>query len=283
MAATPLALPSKSLSPTFHSNPTSLTPPKTTIHITNDPDQILATVDNVPIKTKDIQKIATALPKEIQELPKDILYPQLVKQLIVDRAIFKTIQQDPIIHDPEVQRAVKIAKEKAEKNTILKIYFIDKLKPFLTPDAIQTYYNAHYLNPPKIKEVHLRQIIVQTPEIAKIVINELQRGKQFSDMVKIYSIDLYNRDSKQGDIGWLSKEELPTDWNNTISSLKNGTYTTTPLHSEVGWSIIEKVGERVRPVPTLDAVKDNIKNQITKENVTRLYEESLKKVHVIEY
>lgn len=284
MAATSFSLSNKySLPSTFSNTTQPIKRPVKSEEITNNPEQILARVNNDIITVQDVEKLASNLPKELRSLPKEMLYPQLTKQLIVDHALMIAIQKDGLDKQQAIQKNINTAIRDLTQQKLTQAYLSEKLKPFLTPQAIQHYYNEHYLNQPPIQEVHLRQIIVQTPEIAQIVFQKLHNGQSFPEVAHIYSIDLQNRERNKGDIGWLTINELNQPIIQAISQLKNNEYTQQPIETAYGWVIFQKIDERNRPIPSLESVEPIIKEQITKETVYNLYEESLKNVHIIEY
>lgn len=284
MAATSFSLSNKDSLPSTFSNTTQpIKPPVKSEEITNNPEQILARVNNDIITVQDVEKLASNLPQELRSLPKEMLYPQLTKQLIVDHALMIAIQKDGLDKQPAIQKNINTAIRDLTQQKLTQAYLSEKLKPFLTPQAIQHYYNEHYLNQPPIQEVHLRQIIVQTPEIAQIVFQKLHNGQSFPEVARIYSIDLQNREKNKGDIGWLTINELNQPIIQAISQLKNNEYTQQPMETAYGWVIFQKIDERNRPISSLESVEPIIKEQITKETVYNLYEESLKNVHIIEY
>lgn len=282
-AATSLPTPPNNAQPTFSNTSQPIEPPAKQEKITNNPEQILARVNNDIITVQDVEKLASNLPQELRSLPKEMLYPQLTKQLIVDHALMIAIQKDGLNKQPAIQQNINAAIKDLTQQKLTQAYLSEKLKPFLTPQAIQQYYNKHYLNRPPIQEVHLRQIIVQTPEIAQIVFQKLRSGQSFTEVARIYSIDLQNREKNKGDIGWLTTNELNQSFIQAISQLKNNEYTQHPIETAYGWVIFQKIDERNRPIPSLESVEPTIKEQITKEAVYNLYEESLKNVHIIEY
>lgn len=282
-AISSLALPKENFSPSFLRTSEPIKAPSSSLKITNNPKQILARVNNEPITVKDVEALASNLPQELKSLPKEMLYPQLIKQLIVDHALMIAIKKDEIEKHSSVQQDIQVAIKNLVQQKLSQAYFIEKLKPFLTEQAIQHYYNQHYLHQSQVKELHLRQIIVQTPEIAQIILQKLKEGQNFTELASIYSIDLQNRTTKQGDIGWFDENTLTPSIVQDISSLHNHEYTKTPIKTDYGWVLFQKIDERYRSTPPLNSVRQSIKEQITKEVITNLYEESLKKVHIIEY
>lgn len=282
-AISALSLPNDNFSSSLLSTSEPIKAPPSSLEITNYPKQILARVNNEPITVEDVEALVSNLPQELKSLPKELLYPQLIKQLIVDRALMVAIQKDGIDKQLSVQQDIQVATKNLVQQKLSQAYFFEKLKPFLTEQAIQHYYNAHYLHQPHVKEVHLRQIIVQTPEIAQIILQKLKDGHTFTDLASIYSIDLQNGKIKQGDIGWFKEDTLTPSIAQTISVLHNDEYTKTPIKTDYGWVLFQKINEHYSSTPPLNSVRQSIKEQITKEAIMKLYEESLKKVHIIEY
>ncbi|MDI2113340.1 peptidylprolyl isomerase [Commensalibacter nepenthis] len=282
MAGTSITIPKENSNPLFFEIQSPVKPPITN-KITNNSAQILARVNNDVITVEDVKKLASNLPKELKTLPKELLYPQLTKQLIVDRALQIAIQKDGIAQQPAIQHQINAAVTEFTQQKLTQAYFFEKLKPLLTPQAIQQYYNEHYLQHSPIKEINLRQIIVQSPEIAEIVLKKLHNGQDFQTAVRIYSIDLQNREQNKGDMGWLNQNALDKSILQAVSQLKNNEYTPQAIPTNYGWVIFQKIAKRNRPTPSLESVKSVIKEQITKEAVTHIYEESLGNVHIIEY
>ncbi|CAI3928366.1 Peptidyl-prolyl isomerase [Commensalibacter communis] len=282
MAGTSIIIPKESGNSTFSEIQPPVKPPVTNV-ITNNSAQILARVNDDIITVGDVKKLASNLPIELKSLPKELLYPQLTKQLIVDRALQIAIQKDGISRRPAVQQQINAAIKDLAQQKLTQAYFLAKLRPLLTPQAIQHYYNEHYINQPEIKEVNLRQIVVQSPEVAELVLQKLKAGQNFQAATRMYSIDLQNRDQNKGDMGWLTISELDQPIIQAISKIKNNEYTARAIRTNYGWVILQKVAERNRPVPSLESVESFIKEQITKEAISRIYEESLENAHIIEY
>lgn len=109
IAATPISLPKENLPTVFSISPEPIKAPARSAKITNNPEQILARVDNESITVKDVERLSSNLPTELKSLPKELLYPQLIKQLIVDRALMIAIKKDGVEKQPLVQQDIKAA------------------------------------------------------------------------------------------------------------------------------------------------------------------------------
>src|SRR5213078_1008008 len=85
---------------------------------------------------------------------------------------------------------------------------------------IRAYYAQHPSEFRSGEEVHVRQILVHDEATANDITGRLRKGESFEDLSRQYS--LAPNAKKGGEIGYVSRGELPKMFEEEIFSLKPG-------------------------------------------------------------
>lgn len=101
-------------------------------------------------------------------------------------------------------------------------------------------------------------------EKAKEVIDKLNKGAKFEDLVKEYSDDTGSVD-EGGLISDFTKDKVAKEFWDATYKLKNNEYTKTPVKSTFGYHIILKVSAKDKP--KLDDVKDEIEEILVSQKL----------------
>jgi parvulin-like peptidyl-prolyl isomerase len=121
--------------------------------------------------------------------------------------------------------------------------------PPASDDEIRQYYDQHPADFKSGEEVHVRQILVHDEQVANDIVAKLKAGASFEELSGQYS--LAPNAKKGGDIGYVSRGELPKMFEDEIFALKPGT-SSNVIRTDSGFHIF-KVDER-RPPGTIDLV-----------------------------
>src|SRR6185295_15124334 len=112
---------------------------------------------------------------------------------------------------------------------------------------VAEYYMQHPAEFHSGEELHVRQILVHDEGVADEIMNKLRHGAKFEDVSSQYS--LAPNAKKGGDIGYVSKGELPKMFEDEIFGLKPGSVSSI-IRTESSFHIF-KVDER-RPPGSID-------------------------------
>ena len=112
---------------------------------------------------------------------------------------------------------------------------------------VAEYYNAHPGEFRSGEELHVRQILVHDEDLADEIEEKLKKGAAFEDLSSQYS--LAPNAKKGGDIGYVSRGELPKTFEDEIFNLKPGAISSV-IRTESSFHIF-KVDER-RPPGAID-------------------------------
>jgi len=88
----------------------------------------------------------------------------------------------------------------------------------------------------------------------------LRKGGKFEDLAQKYSIDPSK--AQGGQLGWVRKEQLVPEFAKAAYKLTKKVPISGVVKSEFGYHIIQFNDSRVVPSQSLDAVYENISNQL---------------------
>lgn len=111
------------------------------------------------------------------------------------------------------------------------------------------------------KEYHVEHILVDKEADAKAIIAQLKAGANFEDIAKVKSKDP-GSSKNGGDLGWVSDKALVPEFSKAMVQLKNGQTTDKPVKSQFGYHVIKVLDSREAKAPSLDEMKDQLKQMI---------------------
>lgn len=111
------------------------------------------------------------------------------------------------------------------------------------------------------KEYHVEHILVEKESDAKAITAQLKAGANFEDLAKAKSQDPGSA-KNGGDLGWVTDKALVPEFSKSMVQLKNGQMTDKPVKSQFGWHIIKVVDVRDVKAPSMEEIKDQLKQMI---------------------
>ncbi|WP_229709211.1 peptidylprolyl isomerase [Bombella favorum] len=244
-----------------------------------DPNMLLATVNDQKITLGDVQRAAATLPPEARQLQPAVIIPLLINQLIDQKAIQLQADKAGLANKP----AVKAAMEAAANNVLQNAYLEEQVAPKLTDDALKAYYQEHYASKKPEEEVHARHILVDSEAKAQGIIRQLNKGADFAKLAGRLSTDKASGGTNGGDLGWFKRGDMIPDFSNAAFSMKSGTITQKPVHTQYGWHVIQVLGTRTAPVPSFEQVRDQIRRDLIRQEVRKVVEAAEKQARIVHY
>lgn len=147
-----------------------------------------------------------------------------------------------------------------------------------TEDEMKAEYAKQVAAMPKL-EYKARHILVDSEAKANELIAKLKGGANFEKLAEENSTDPSGKQG--GDLGWFSPNRMVKPFAEAVEKLKKGEFTTTPVHTQFGWHVIQL--EDTKPVtpPSYDAVKQQLA-QMVNQSKFQEYLEGLMKTAKIE-
>ena len=231
-------------------------------------DPVVARVGDQVIHRSDVEAAIETLPENLRSMPPQMLYPSILDQLVDGRALVIEAKKTGLDKDPDVQRAVAAAAERALESAILS----KEVAPLVTKAAVQARYDATIAGKPGPEEVHARHILVPTEAEAKSIIAQLDKGADFATLAKKYSKDPGG--AQGGDLGFFRKDEMVAPFADAAFALKPGTYSKTPVHTQFGWHVIEVLAVRNAPAPTFAEAAPKLRQAMIQAAVTKVIDQA---------
>jgi peptidyl-prolyl cis-trans isomerase C len=110
-----------------------------------------------------------------------------------------------------------------------------------------------------------RHILVESQSAAIDIVSQLDSGADFIELAKSSSTGPSGPNG--GDLGWFSPNQMVKEFSDAVAELENGGYTKTPVQTQFGWHVILREDSRASEPPTLDSVRERIKQQIEQDKL----------------
>jgi len=139
----------------------------------------------------------------------------------------------------------------------------------VTPEEISDHCDKYSEQQSHGTQVRVRHILLSTKKQAEQVLTRIKEGGEFAALARLYSTA--PESNKGGDMGYVSREELPEALEKAIFSLqlnKVSPVTKTPY----GYHIFKAVGKRLPGKVNMDEWIDEIREKVKKEKVEIAYE-----------
>jgi peptidyl-prolyl cis-trans isomerase C len=117
-------------------------------------------------------------------------------------------------------------------------------------------------------EYKARHILVESPEEAAAVIGELRQGKDFVALAEERSGGPTGPNG--GDLGWFSAESMVQPVAQAVQSMQVGSYSNEPVKTDFGYHVLLLEDTRPREAPSLDSVREELKNAVDRNKLQQL-------------
>ncbi len=223
---------------------------------------VLARFDNEVITAEDYKAALETLPPQLQwavHQNKD-LRVKFLDNIIKKRMLVKTAKAKGIKEDQTMKRKISQFRDEL----ILDRYLKGELKNVrVTDKEVQEYYQNHREEFKTEKRIRARHILVKDKAQAQKILKELQKGADFAQLAKKYSVDKATA-SKGGELGFFTQKDMVKPFSDVAFSLKPGQLSPV-VKTPFGYHIIQV--EEVKPAEqkSFNDVKAKIKSQLLKE------------------
>lgn len=128
-----------------------------------------------------------------------------------------------------------------------------------TDAEIQSGYEDQVASAPAT-QFKARHILVETQSAAQEIIAALDDGGDFAELAKEKSTGPSGANG--GDLGWFSPEQMVKPFSEAVAALENGAYSSEPVQTQFGWHVILREESRENEPPTLESVREMLKQRI---------------------
>lgn len=179
---------------------------------------------------------------------------------------------DELVADPKVKAQLELQK----RGFLAQVAAGDFLeRNAATEEEILAEYAAQIESSPD-EQYKARHILVETQSAAVDLIGELNEGADFEALAKEHSTGPSGPNG--GDLGWFASNQMVKPFADAVAALENGKYTSSPVQTQFGWHVILREDSRDAEPPTLDAVRDVLKQRVEQRKL-QLYLEQLRELN----
>jgi len=243
-----------------------------------DDGKVLATIEDQKITWQEFNKELDKIPMNMKKLvASQSGKKNYLDRLIANKLLLREVSKEKIENDKEFQERFNDIKEQLLIEALLKKKITAQTQ--MSEDDLKKYYEEHKEDFKKDREINTRHILLKTEEEAKQVQAKLQKGEDFTELAKKYSIDPNVRQTG-GEIGFQPKGSLIPEFENAAHKLTKVGQVSGIVKTQFGYHIIRLEGVKPPSYVSLEEVKDFIKQKNAQEKqkeVLEKYLEELKK------
>ena len=237
----------------FTNTPSPVTPKKV-----YSGEMVVAEIDGSLIKLKDVRAFVADIP-QLAELPFELVYPQVLDNMINTRVLLQGAEKAATQNDPEVKKALKMAREQI----LSQAYLTKQLESSITPEALQALYLEEMKNYERQEEIRARHILVETKKEADDILVQLKAGANFTDLANKKSLDA---DNKGGELGYFTQNMMIPEFGKAVFAMKKGELSA-PIKTPFGWHVVLVEDKRLAEPPAFEQVQEQLKQIYAERNV----------------
>jgi len=133
-----------------------------------------------------------------------------------------------------------------------------------TDEELEAYFEKNISKYDQPEEIRASHILVDDKKTAEEALAQLKAGADFAELAKTYSKDTATKD-KGGDLGWFSRGRMVPEFDEAAFALKEIGDISDIVKTSYGYHIITLTGRKPAHTPTLDEVKDQVRNDYIQE------------------
>ncbi|WP_434642977.1 peptidylprolyl isomerase [Thermoanaerobacterium thermosaccharolyticum] len=245
-------------------------------------NQVKTQIESDPQYTKDIWNQNYNEQKFI-----DVVKNSVLDNLILEKLLIKEAEKEKITatdkeitdeYNSEKATNSNVTKETAKDNVLVNKLVDSWTKNVKVTDSeAEKYYND---NKSQFEVVKASHILVSDEKTANEIYDKLQKGANFAELAKQYSIDTSTKDNG-GELGEFTRGTMVTEFENAAFALKPGEISK-PVKTQYGYHIIKSEGKTTK---SFNDVKSSIISYLEsnkKQDIFNQKSEALKKAAKIE-
>jgi len=233
---------------------------------TTTDDIVVARVDGDAVYFSDLMVAYSQLPEQAQQMGMETVYPFLLDRVIDEKILGIAAAKAVAPDDPEVKEQI----EQFRERVTMQIYFSRQLEEKVTEERILAGYDQYVKDNPPTEELHARHILLETEEMAREVLSEIQGGKDFAEAAKEHSTGPSGPNG--GDLGYFAADAMVKPFSDAAYAMQAGEISAEPVQTEFGWHLIRVEDRRESPQPALEEMREQISQELTQTIATEILE-----------
>jgi peptidyl-prolyl cis-trans isomerase C len=214
------------------------------------PETILSSFNGQTITLGEFNQLWDQIPEnnKLQLTKRNVLDQIISEKLLIQEAKNRGLEQDK-----DVLEQIKNTTEQILVQSLIEKEIIGKVK--VDDQEALTYYEENKDNFITKEQVYLYNILVETEEVAKDILEKLKSGVDFIEIAKEKSTG--PSAAQGGDLGYISKGDLIPEIENVVFALEIGSISDI-IKSEYGFHILKVTDKKPEVLKTFEEVKEEI-------------------------
>lgn len=230
-----------------------------------DGSKVVAVVAGDPIRLSDVYEMAASIP-QLNELPFEMIYPQILENIINMKVLLKGARDMGLEKDPKVTRALTLAHDQI----LSQAYLSRRLEASVTPEKLKELYDEEMKHYQPEERVHARHILVKTLKEAKDIRIQLENGADFAVLANSKSLDA---NGNGGDLGAFTKNMMIPEFGNAVFAMKKGQLSE-PIKTPFGWHIVLVEDKDYTTPPVFEDIQEQLQQLYMEKNAVNILKEA---------
>ena len=225
-----------------------------------DATTVLATVNGTEITLGHLILLRSRLPHQFQQIPADVLFPNLLNQMI-DQTLLADTESTSQDDDP---LDIRLLLENERRGSLANLAVQGIISEPLDEAAVQAAYDEQFADFEPEPEYRAAHILVDSEDKAKELLAQINDGADFAEVAKENSTD--GSAAQGGELGWFGLGRMVPEFEEAVVAMKPGDVAG-PVQTQFGWHLIKLEETRDSTAPTLEEVRPQIEDQIRQQQV----------------
>lgn len=226
-------------------------------------DTVVATVNGTEVTLGQMIMIRAALPEQLKQLSDDVLWEGILDQIIQQTVL---VQSGPEV----LTRRVAIALQNEERSLRAAEQAQTVMDAAVSEAALAAAYAETYEGQDRGVEFNASHILVETEEEAADIARRARDGEDFAELAKANSTGPSGPNG--GQLGWFGQGMMVPEFEAAVKEMGVGDISD-PVQTQFGWHVIKLNETRVAEAPPMEAVREELENEIKSAALTAALEE----------
>ena len=226
---------------------------------------VIAKVNDKEIKLGHLILTAKNLPENYKDLPNDYIFNLILDQIIKQEIISQNYNGSDVILNLNLDNQKRTLRASQAMNDILNGYPTEEELIEAYEKIKETFSNQ--------KEYNASHILLNTESEAIEIFNQLKKGSNFENLAKNNSVG--PSASNGGSLGWFTSGQMVPEFEAKALMLEINEISS-PVKTKFGWHIIKLNDQRVKSVPKLNNLKEeltqNLQQEFIEDYITKIAE-----------
>ena len=231
---------------------------------------VAAVVNGETITVAEVKEAYEQNPQLQAQVSFEDFYAHALDVMVNSKLALQAATAANIQATAEYQKQLAVVQDEVARQ----VYIEQQVAEKVNDEAIKKVYDEYLAKFKSEKEIKAKHILVDDEAQAKEVIEQLNGKKaSFDELAQKYSKD-------QPDLGYFTAEMMVPEFSNAAFAMEKGSYSKEPVKTEFGYHVILVEDIRDSKPLELDAVKEQIKANLSQQAVADIVKELNEKAQI---